>query len=170
MTKEISYELFEDKDIPWENIFRELASTFGADATINQVALAYSDFVLPKKEFNGLTYVAGYRGKSIISEGERIATLLDVSSLKQEVELKLLFGIADSVNICQYIYQTVRPTSIKDVINWTKSISKTFIMNVIHEKIENTGDIHALVNSSIPTTSEQVAQKPAAVVRVTRIR
>lgn len=138
-------EIFEDQDINIRRILRELATCFGTDASINDVATAFEDYNIPKKKIDGVVYIAGYKGSSIIPDGNDItATLIDVKTTKDKV--KLMFA----VDGYRYIFQSISKNilSVDGAIEYVKSINKKYLITVAHEIIENTGGVHATVIGS----------------------
>ncbi len=134
-------ELFEDKEIPWDKILRELATAYGTDATVHDIAMAYTDAHLPSKEIDGKLYVAGYKGSGIISIGPHEATLLDIT--QNGGHAKLMFVLSN-----KYLFQTLDTFRVEDIVELTKQIGKPFSIIVAHEKIENTGATHAIIMKS----------------------
>ena len=145
LTEEVT-EIFLDEDIPMHFILQELATCFGPDATIHDVAVALVDFSLPTKTVNGKEYVAGYRGSNIVPAGLHKATLIDL--VQSGSNAKLLFAVDNS----KYLFQTLETFRVEDIRDYTKKIEQQFHVVVAHEKIENTGDIHAVVMSSSDLT------------------
>lgn len=142
LTDEVK-EIFNDVDINFRKVLRELSSCFDPDATIHDVAVAYEDFLLPTKTINGKTYKAGYKGVDIIPSGKHNAFLGDI---KQHGSLVKLMFIVNS----QYVFQTLKEYKAEDIVNYSKNmfLGNIFRITVEHETIENTGIIHAVVNSS----------------------
>jgi hypothetical protein len=141
LTQEVK-ELFEDQDIPWEKILRELATAFTPDITIHEVAKLYTDNKLPSKEINGKYYIAGYKGTNIVSTGLHVATLVDIKQSGSSA--KLMFVVQNH----KYLFQTLDTFRVEDIVEFTKLLGETFNIVVAHEKIENTGDVHAIVVKS----------------------
>jgi len=134
-------EIFTDNDLNIKRVLREFAIEFGTDATINEVATALEDFTLPRKEFNGQSFTAGYKGSNIIPHGSHNAVLADI---KQSGSSAKLMFVLDG----KYIFQTLETFKVEDIVNYTKSLNKSFKITVTHEKIIQTGDIHATVLTS----------------------
>ena len=141
LTQEVK-ELFDDQDIPWEKILRELATAFTPDITVHEIAKLYTDNRLPSKEVNGKSYVAGYRGTNIVSTGLHVATLVDIKQSGSNA--KLMFAVQNN----KYLFQTLDTFRVEDIVGLTKLLGETFNIVVAHEKIENTGDVHAVVVKS----------------------
>lgn len=140
LTEEVK-DIFTDRELKLHSVLRELASCFGADATIHDVALAFSDFVLPKKEIDGKEYVAGYRGSDIVAIGNHEAELIE---LKQSgARCKLLFTLGN-----KFLYQTIEQFKVEDIVVLTENRGKKHVVTVIHEIVENTGDKHAVIANS----------------------
>jgi hypothetical protein len=137
LTTEVK-DIFNDSDINLSRVLRELATCFGADATLHKVATSLDDFKLPTREVDGQIYIAGYKGSEIIEAGPRIATLIDIKQSGQSA--KLMFSVG-----CKYIFYTLETFRVEDIVNYTKKIGKTFDIIVAHEIIENTGHKHATV-------------------------
>ena len=137
LTEEVK-NIFTDRELKLHSVLRELASCFGPDATVHDVAVAFADFALPKKTINGTEYVAGYRGSDIVTTGNHEATLVE---LKQSgANCKLLFTIGN-----KFLYQTVDQFRVEDVVALAENRGKKHIVSVIHEIVANTGDVHAIV-------------------------
>jgi len=137
-------EIFRDHDLNIKRVLREFATCFGTDATIHDVAVALEDFTLPRKEFNGSSYTAGYRGSSIITQGVHRATLADIKQSGSSAKLMFIIGNA-------YLFQTLETFKVEDIVRYTKSLNSEFEITVSHDKIIATGDTHAtIISSKIP--------------------
>ena len=144
MTKPLSQDvqdIFSDTDLNIKKVIREFASCFGPDATIHDVAVALEDFTLPKKEFGGQSYIAGYKGSNIISQGVHDAVLADIKQSGSSAKLMFIIGNA-------YLFQTLETFKVEDIVNFTKSLNQSFEVTVTHDKIIQTGDIHATILTS----------------------
>lgn len=140
LTDEVK-EIFTDRELKLHSVLRELASCFGADATVHDIAVAFSDFALPKKTIDGKEYEAGYRGSGIVATGSHEATLVE---LKQSgTSCKLLFTIGD-----KFLYQTIAQFKVEDVVWMADNRGKKHTVVVSHEIVENTGNTHAVIITS----------------------
>jgi len=141
LTEEV-IELFSDTEVSMHRVLRELATCFGPDATIHDVAVALADFSLPTRKVAGKEYIAGYKGSHIVPSGLHNATLIDL--VQNGSNAKLLFAVHNN----KYLFQTLETFRVEDIRDYTKKIGHQFDIVVTHEKIENTGDKHAVVMSS----------------------
>jgi len=144
MINEDLREIFEEADPNFEKIIKVLAENFGKDATLDTIHNAYIETKLPAKTINGVKYLAGYKGPHKISDGWHQATLLDVVCGPKS-SCKLMFAANG-----RFIYETLLDFSTNSVISYTKRIGKLYSILVISEKIENTGEYHAVVTESKP--------------------
>jgi hypothetical protein len=135
--------LFKEYEIELPKILRDLATIFGAEASLHEISAAVIDALLPTKIVGGKTYVAGYKGTNIIPVGESRATLVSIVPVKNSRsgsdQYKLMFTVGD-----RYIYSTPGAINIGELIE-SANLFNYYTIQVRHEKIENTGDIHAVV-------------------------
>ena len=130
--------IFDESDPGFEHIIKVLGETFGSTATLQQVYDIYTTFKLPAKTVDGVDYVAGYRGNNRIKDGWITAKLIDVKQSGQSC--KLMFAIGN-----KFLYHTLEEFTIDGVVAHTKNIGVYFLVLVASEKIEATGDFHAVI-------------------------
>ena len=131
--------LLKDYDIDLPKTLRELAALFGVEATLHDISVAVTDVLLPTKTIAGKEYVAGYKGTNIIPAGNHKATLISFAKTKDKT--KLLFAIGS-----KYIYSVPGNENLESLFE-SVNIPNYFTIQVKHEKIENTGDLHAIATN-----------------------
>ncbi len=143
LTKEV-LEIFDDSEINIKKVLRELATCFGADASIHDVAIAFESYKSPKKSIGGGLFSAGYGGSNMLKEGQYTGVLADITQYGKSA--KLLFTIDD-----KYLYQTLKEAEfeVKDIVKYTKSLNQEFTVFIAHESIPSTGEKHAVIYDSI---------------------
>lgn len=141
LTEEV-IEIFSDKELRLDRVLRELASCFGADASIHEIATELEIYKTPKKEVNGITFIAGYKGPNILEKGHHSSFLADIK--QSGSDLKLMFVVGD-----KYIFQTIPKWRAEDVVNYTKKLNKPYRVDVVYDTIVNTGSVHATVLNSV---------------------
>jgi len=130
-----------EDEVSLTKIVKDLALIFGSEGTLKEISSALTDSALPTKTIFGQTYVAGYKGTNIINAGNNTATLVDIVQSRGTDEYKLLFVVGN-----RYIYSV--PLDI-DLLSYIKNVNikDLYIIEVKHDVIPNTGDLHAVVHN-----------------------
>lgn len=136
-------EIFDDPEVKLGTVLRTLATEFGEDATLKDVNAAFqANRPLPSHTINGETFVAGYRGEDIISEGQHSNAKL--INLKQSGEFcKGMFAFPSG----QFLYWSTLKEELKveQIVRLAQQIGSTFDVTVSHDVVPTTGERHAKI-------------------------
>lgn len=136
-------DIFDDPDLKFGSILRILAIEFGEEASLQKINKIFQDSrPLPTHTINGETFVAGYRGPNIISEGKH--NKVKLVELKQSgVFCKGMFVFSTG----QFLYWSFprEEMRIEEIVDLSKKLNEEFTVDVKHEIIKLTGESHAKV-------------------------
>lgn len=138
-------EIFDDPDVKFGSVIRTLAMEFGQEATLKDINNIFqASRPLPSRTIDGETFMAGYRGESMVEEGEY--TDVKLVEIRQNGDMcKAMFAFSSG----QFLYWSVPKDDlrIEQIVSLAQRIGDTFTVQVAHDVIKSTGEKHAKISA-----------------------